>query len=246
MTTRSTDPLYADWVVVPGGFLHRGTPMEEVAAVFDRHRDLQVDVEWFRKEAPRTDVYVPTYRIARTAVTHAQWSHFTADTGRRSPTGEPDHPVTGVPWAEATAYCAWLGHQLDRPVRLPTENEWERAARGDDTREYPWGDEFDPRLANLREHGAGGPLPVGSFPAGASPFGVLDLAGNCDEWTSTEYARYPGAPAGVPVTDTYATDPHVTRGGAWFHCRDLARCSRRHGAYDPDLVGIGFRLASSV
>ena len=244
--TSSTDPLHVDWVTVPDGVVHRGTPAEDVPAVFDRHRDLQVDIEWFGKEVPRTEVFVPAFRIALTPVTNGQWSVFAVDTGRRPPTGDLDHPVTGVTWAEATAYCDWLGHRLDQPVRLPSENEWERAARGDDAREYPWGDEFDPHLANLREFGADGPRPVGSFPAGASPFGVLDLAGNCDEWTSTTYSPYPGAPSSVPATDTYATDPHVTRGGAWFHCRDLARCARRHGAYDPDLIGVGFRLASSA
>ena len=148
-------------------------------------------------------------------------------------------------WAEATAYCSWLSERLGLPVRLPTEDEWERAARGDDAGEYPWGDAYDPQLANLQEYGAGGPLPVGSFRR-ASPFGVLDMAGNCDEWTSTEYFRYPGAPETVPTTDSIAVDPHVTRGGAWYHCRDLARCARRHAAFDNDFVGVGLRLASSA
>jgi len=152
-------------------------------------------------------------------------------------------PVSGVAWADAVAFCAWFGEAHGEPVRLPTETEWERAARGDDAREYPWGSGFDPARANLRDHGAGGPIPVGSLPTGASPFGVLDLAGNVDEWTSTTYAPYPGAPADVPVAETWASDVHVTRGGAWFHHRDLARCARRHGAYGADLTGIGFRLA---
>ncbi|HZC27627.1 MAG TPA: SUMF1/EgtB/PvdO family nonheme iron enzyme [Actinopolymorphaceae bacterium] len=246
MAATSTKPPAVDWVSVPTGIVHRGTPADQVAAVFDRHSDLPVDVEWFRKEAPRTQVFVPSFRIARTAVTNAQLSLFADDTGRRRPSAEPDHPVTGLAWADADAYCSWLSDRIGDAVRLPTENEWERAARGDDTREYPWGDEFDPRLANLHEHGAGGTLPVGSLPAGASAFGVLDMAGNCDEWTSTTYAPYPGAPANVPGTDTFAIDRHVTRGGAWFHARDLARCARRHGAYDTGLVGIGFRLASSL
>jgi toxoflavin biosynthesis protein ToxD len=243
----TTIALSVDWVSVPAGTLRRGTPAEDISAVFDRHRDLQVNVEWFRKEAPRSEVFVPAFRIARTAVTHAAWRLFTEATGGRAlPTSEPDHPVTGLAWAEANAYCRWLSQRLGLVVRLPTEDEWERAARGDDTCEYPWGDAYDPHRANLQEHGAGGPLRVGSFPAGASPFGVLDMAGNCDEWTSTEYARYQGAPASVPTTDSFAVDPHVTRGGAWYHCRDLARCARRHAAFDNDFVGVGFRLASSA
>jgi toxoflavin biosynthesis protein ToxD len=243
VATTPSRPLTVDWVSIPAGVLHRGTPADEIDAVFDRHRDLQVHVEWFRKEAPRTKVVIPAFRIARTAVTHAQWRPFAQATGRPLPIGEPDHPVTGLPWAEAAAFCTWLGSQLDQPIRLPTEDEWERAARGNDTREYPWGNRFDPARANLQEYGAGGTMPVGSFPAGASAFGVLDLAGNADEWTSTVYAPYPGAPASVPTTDTFALDQHVTRGGAWFHNRDLARCARRHGAFESAFVGVGFRLA---
>ncbi|GAB3425478.1 formylglycine-generating enzyme family protein [Flindersiella endophytica] len=229
-----------DWVSIPAGTVLRGTPANEVQAVFERHSDLQAQLEWFRKEAPRTAIHVPAFRIARTPVTNAQWRPFAEATGRPAPGGPADHPVTGLPWPEAAAYCDWLG------ARLPTEDEWERAARGDDAREYPWGDVFDPTRANLREYGAGGTLPVGSFPGGASPFGVLDLAGNCDEWTSTLYVPYPGAPAQVAQKDQYATDPHITRGGAWFHCRDLARCARRHGAYEATNDGIGFRPAATA
>jgi toxoflavin biosynthesis protein ToxD len=234
-----------DWVRIPGGTVHRGTPADEIEATYSRHSDLQVDVEWFRKEAPRTEVQVPAFRIARTPVTNAEWLSFAEATGRSRPDGTPDQPVTGLPWADAAAYCDWLTRQTGQRIRLPTEDEWERAARGDDTREYPWGDDYDPKRANLQEYGAGRPLPVGSFPDGASPFGVLDLAGNCDEWTSTLYAPYPGAPAAVPQEELYAIDPHVTRGGAWFHGRDLARCARRHAAFEAGYTGIGFRLATA-
>nr|WP_325176512.1 SUMF1/EgtB/PvdO family nonheme iron enzyme [Streptomyces sp. BSE6.1] len=77
-------------------------------------------------------------------------------------------------------------------------------------------------------------------------FGVLDMAGNADEWTSTLYAPYPGAPEEVPRTEDWAFDRHITRGGAFRHDRDLARCARRHGAYEADLaaIGVGFRLAA--
>ena len=188
---------------------------------------------------------MPAFRIARTPVTIAAWTRFAAVEGRPVPEGPADHPVTGVTWAAATEFCRWVGGELGAPVRLPEEIEWERAARGDDAREYPWGDDYQAGLANLRDLGAGGTLAVGSLPAGASPFGVLDLAGNCDEWTATTFAPYPGAPTEVPHKDPFAADPHITRGGAWFHDRDLARCARRHGPYDPNLTGIGFRVAAA-
>ncbi|MEU6124841.1 formylglycine-generating enzyme family protein [Streptomyces sp. NPDC047123] len=235
-----------DWVEVPGGLLLRGTPAEEVAAVARRYADTGVPREWYLKEAPRAEVHVPAFRIARTPVTVGQWALFAAATGRPAPRGVADHPVIGVAWEEATAYCRWIGARLGCAVRLPTEDEWERAARGADGREFPWGREYRTGLANLTDLGIGTTTPVGSFPQGASPFGVLDMAGNADEWTSTLYAPYPGAPEEVPATEDWAHDRHVTRGGAFRHDRDLARCARRHGAYERDLaaIGVGFRLAA--
>nr|WP_199549587.1 SUMF1/EgtB/PvdO family nonheme iron enzyme [Streptomyces sp. N35] len=224
-----------------------GTPPDELAEVAERYADTGVLAEWYRKEAPRTEVRVPAFRIARTLVTVGQWTLFARSTGRPDPQGPADHPVIGVSWDEATAYCGWLGQQLGGiAVRLPSEDEWERAARGDDAREFPWGSTYRTGLANLVDLGVGTTTPVGSFPDGAGPFGVLDMAGNADEWTSTLYAPYPGAPADVPPTESWAFDPHVTRGGAYRHDRDLARCARRHGAYERDLtaIGVGFRVAA--
>ncbi|MBC9711142.1 SUMF1/EgtB/PvdO family nonheme iron enzyme [Streptomyces sp. TRM66268-LWL] len=238
-----------DWVEIPAGVLRRGTPAEDLEQVAGRYADTGVPAEWYRKEAPRAEVFVPAFRIARTLVTNAQWEPFARTTGRAVPHGPADHPVTGVGWDEAAAYCDWLGRRLGGVrVRLPSEDEWERAARGDDAREFPWGDTYRTGLANLVDLGLGTTTPVGSFPDGASPFGVLDMAGNADEWTSTLYAPYPGAPADVPTAETWAFDPHVTRGGAYRHDRDLARCARRHGAYERDLaaIGVGFRVAAGA
>ncbi|MEU1117043.1 MULTISPECIES: formylglycine-generating enzyme family protein [unclassified Streptomyces] len=235
-----------DWVDIPAGTLRRGTPAEELTAVARRYADTGVPAEWYLKEAPRAEVHVPAFRIARTQVTVARWARFAAATDRPAPRGPGVHPVVGVTWEAANAYCRWLGERLGSDVRLPTEDEWERAARGDDGREFPWGDAYRTGLANLVDLGIGTTTPVGSFPEGASPFGVLDMAGNADEWTSTAYAPYPGATAEVPLTEDWAFDRHVTRGGAYRHDRDLARCARRHGAYEQDLeaIGVGFRLAA--
>jgi Uncharacterized conserved protein len=242
-------PEQVDWVEVPAGLLYRGTPIDEVAEVARCYRDTGVPTEWYRKEAPRTEIHVPAFRIARTHVTVGQWALFARAIGRHVSQAPSDHPVIGVTWNEATAYCRWLGEQLGGlEVRLPTEDEWERAARGDDSREFPWGDAYRPGRANLVDLGIGTTTPVGSFPEGASPFGVLDMAGNADEWTSTLYAPYPGAPIEVPSTEDWAADPHITRGGSFRHNRDLARCARRHAAYEQDLaaIGVGFRLAASA
>ncbi|MEV1047738.1 formylglycine-generating enzyme family protein [Streptomyces sp. NPDC049916] len=236
-----------DWVEIPAGVLRRGTPTQDVPLVAERYAATRVPEEWYRKEAPSAELDVPAFRIARTPVTVAQWAVFADATGRPAPRGPGDHPVIGVGWDEADAYCRWLGERTgESGVRLPTEEEWERAARGDDGREFPWGDEYRTGLANLVDLGVGTTTPVGSFPEGASPFGVLDMAGNADEWTATLYAPYAGAPEGVPEVEDWAFDPHITRGGAFRHDVDLARCARRHGAYEEDLaaIGVGFRLAA--
>lgn len=236
-----------EWIDIPAGNVERGTPPEEVDALAARYADTGVPRAWYVKETPRALIFVPAFRLARTPVTVAQWAAFAESTPARAIPGIDDHPVVGVSWDEATAYAAWIGAELGVDARLPTEDEWERAARGDDSREFPWGDEYATGRANLFDLGLGTTTPVGSFPDGASPFGVLDMAGNVDEWTSTLYAPYAGASSEVPVVEDWAADPHITRGGAFRHDVDLARCARRHGAYEADLVavGIGFRLAAA-
>ncbi|MEV7552943.1 SUMF1/EgtB/PvdO family nonheme iron enzyme [Amycolatopsis sp. NPDC089917] len=237
-----------DWIDVPEGAVHRGTPLDRIDEVTHRYADTGVPRAWFEKEAPRARVPVAAFRIARVPVTIGQWARFAHATGRDRPTDPSAHPVSGVSWGEAVAYCDWISDELGSDVRLPTEDEWERAARGDDDREFPWGDEYRTGLANLVDLGVGATTPVGAFPDGASPYGVLDMAGNVDEWTATPYAPYPGAPSEVPLRESWAFDPHITRGGCFRHDRDLARCARRHGAYEADLraIGTGFRVATST
>jgi formylglycine-generating enzyme required for sulfatase activity len=238
--------LVIDWVEIPAGLLVQGTPSEDVAAIAAAHADIGVERSWIAKEAPRHELTLPAFAIARTPVTVEQWSRFAAAVGLPPPP-QPhglNHPIDGVRWEEANYFCTWLADTYRWRVRLPTESEWERAARGGDAREYPWGDHYESGRGNLADLRLRKTTPVGSFPGGASPFGVLDLVGNVDEWTATPYAPYPGAPPDAPSAadaNTVATDPHVTRGGGFVHNRDLARCARRHGLFAP-ARGAGFRL----
>lgn len=230
-------------VTVPAGVLVRGTDHGEVDGLVVAHADLDLPRHYFDKEAPRRRVEVPAFKIAVTLVTVDEWHLFA---GGAHVQGRGDHPVHSVEWGAAVAYTVWLSEHRAERWRLPSELEWERAARGDDAREFPWGDHFDPSCANLAEAGHGDTTPVGSHPGGASPFGVLDLAGNVDEWTATPYAPYDGAPDGVADVEEWALDSHVTRGGSFENGRDLARCARRHGWYPNAAVGPGLRVASSV
>lgn len=233
------------WAVVPGGTFVQGTSAVDVERLAAEHSDVGVEPLWFLKEVPQHETFVPTFAIARVPVTAQQYNLYAdASRTRRYDAARPDLPVCGLSFAAAVSYCAWFSDHFGHEVRLPTEAEWERAARGDDGRVYPWGDKYRPDWCNLAERGFGRTIPVGCDPLGVSPFGCLDMAGNVDEWTSTRYRPYLGAPAEVPVDETWALDPHVTRGGGYVHHRDLARCARRHGVYaaeDPT----GLRLATS-
>ena len=180
-------------------------------------------------EGPRRQVAVVAFFIDRTEVTNEAYAAFVADTGRAVPgtgvdwakrwawkDGAPrggisDDPVFLVTWADADAYCRWAGR------RLPTELEWERAARGDDGRRWAFGDAWDE--AETRANwfdGDGHPdghshvAPAEAYPEGASPFGVLNLTGNVWEWVADPYVERPWEP-GSP-----ATEYRVVRGGSWY------------------------------
>jgi formylglycine-generating enzyme required for sulfatase activity len=236
--TKST----VEWIGIPAGTFVMGTAPDSVGMLADRHRDLGIPAGWFLKECPAREVHVPAFAISRNLVTNGELALAAAELGFAwQGEGPPDHPAAVSHW-QAAAFCQWLSARTGRLVRLPSEREWERAARGSDAREFPWGDRFDPACANTRESGAGTTAPVGSFPRGASPYRVLDMAGNLDEWTITPYAPYPGAPGDVCATEDWALSPFVTRGGGFNHTRDAARCARRHGVYDDSPVG--FRVVS--
>jgi len=198
----------------------------------------------FKRGEQRESTYVMVYRIGRYLVTNGQYARFLVenptypvpyleevwaepynwDPRRRTcPEGRANHPVVLVSWNDALAYCEWAGG------RLPTEEEWEKAARGEDGRAYPWGDEFDAQRTNVRESGIGSTTPVGVYPDGASPYGLLDCAGNVWEWTTLQMGE----------------NQIVIRGSSWnFYARD-ARCfARDHSHPGHRSNRIGFRVVT--
>lgn len=215
-----------DLIEVPAGDTVIGTELADVQNGIDR--DVPgFQQEWLRKEVPRHVVSVSAFRISRVPLTIAQVRALGFE-----PTlaGGPEHPATlGV--SKTLQLCAALSGHTGKTVRLPTEEEWVRAARGDDLRKYPWGDVWRTDAANMDTASRGGTCPVGQYPTGRSAFGLLDMAGNADELTSTIYAPFPGAPADLPDREEWARAPYVTKGGGFTHMRDVARCDRRHGIY---------------
>jgi formylglycine-generating enzyme required for sulfatase activity len=223
-------------------------------------------------------VRLSAFRIARYPVTNAQYAAFVQDDGyterwrdcwtqagwewKEDRTGPetyggvfdlPNHPVMGVTWYEAIAFCGWLTAKLrgignlgeDEAVTLPSEPQWEKAARGTDGRIYPWGGEADPNRANYDETGIRATSAVGCFPGGASPYGCLDMAGNVWEWTRSLYKPYPYN-AADGREDPDAEGVRVVRGGSWFVALVSARCSVRN--WDSPVIrssDLGFRVVCS-
>jgi len=174
-------------------------------------------------EGPQHKVNLSAFAIDIYEVTNGQYKQFIDATGRRSPShyrnrtypeGKVDHPVTFVNWEDAGAYCKWVGK------RLPTDQEWEKAARGNDARTYPWGDKFAEENANtpLRWKSLGkfgDTTPVGLFPKGQSPHGLHDMSGNVWEWTSSWYKAYP---ENKTNSESYGERYKTLKGGSWFDC----------------------------
>lgn len=174
-------------------------------------------------EGPQHIVNLPVYFIDKYEVTNLQYKKFNDATNGRSPRhwrnrtfpeGKADHPVVYVTWDNANDYCQWAGK------RLPTDQEWEKAARGTDGRLFPWGDEFNTSRANTplrwQEIGKfGNTTPVGSFEGGKSPYGLYDVSGNVWEWTESWYKAYPG---NKTKSESYGERYKTLKGGSWFDC----------------------------
>lgn len=196
------------------------------------------------EEAPPHQVTVEPFYLGVTEVTNAQYRRFLEATGHPADEGwqeaarkgGDEAPVVNVTRADAEAYCAWAG------LRLPTEKEWEFAAAGSENRVYPWGSTWD--LARVVGD-VWQPAPVGSKPSGATPSGVLDLAGNVWEWTAGELMRYPGSGDG---RDLYDKGLGVVRGGGWSSSTEENFRSAQRMPREPFLRSdsVGFRVARSA
>jgi len=267
----------AEMLLIPGGAFDMGSTRDEVEralAVCQRQNSLELIPEFkgycrrkYAYETPQARVTVEAFYLDRYEVTNALFEMFIKATGHRTraeregwgwvlvrnvngatwraPTGPGStavstHPVVQVSWEDAKAYCQWAGK------RLPTEAEWEYAARGTDGRKYPWGNSFESNRADFSNRVA----PVGSYPSGASPFGILDMAGSVYEWVSSLYKPYPYS-ATDGREDPNASGERVLRGGAWDMGSEDGPEKIRfagRGAYEPffSTEYIGFRCAQEV
>lgn len=205
-----------DWVTIPAGDFYMGS---------DPHRD----IHFFEDELPQFKLYLQTFRLSRFPITNTQYKLFVDATGHRVPThwtngaipqAKEKHPVVNVSWRDANAFCDWAG------VRLPSEAEWEKAARGHDGRLYPWGDSPPNNERCNFDMQVGYTTAVGAYPTGASPYGVMDMAGNVWEWTASiwldSYENY------LLQMETSSENNlrRVLRGGG-FRDVEFVRCAAR-------------------
>ncbi len=224
---------------------------------------------YFDREQPQHTVTLTSYDMTKYPVTVREYRAFVAAGGYRMTrywteagwawlestkrvkpmfwgeekwSGDDQLPVVGVSWYEARAYCEWLGEETGRRYRLPTEAEWEKAARGTDGRLYPWGNEFEAWRCNTRASGLNRTVPVGQHsPAGESPYGCAEMGGNASEWTLSEYRSYPYAEDDGRNQEE-GEGMRVIRGGSWHKPVLRARVVAR-GMNDPFFSDddVGFR-----
>ncbi|GJL78894.1 MAG: hypothetical protein NPINA01_18830 [Nitrospinaceae bacterium] len=260
-----------DMVLVPGGSFLMGVDKEVKPKTEKMSRQQQlkyrVSREAFHDEGPARHVLLDAFHLDKYEVSNKQYGEFIKATGHPAPAywddhrrNKPEQPVSGVNWHDATAYCGWANK------RLPTEAEWEKAARGPEGYKYPWGNDLDSSKANFgrkQEYTAN----VGSFPEGKSPYGAYNMAGNVFEWvqdwydpnyykTTKEMVNPTGPREGVFLSatgtyvDRYATgEKRVIRGGSWYAPAESVTNTHRfwndpmNNSYG---VGLGFRCARSV
>lgn len=223
-----------EMVFVPAGNFEMGSEPETAGADED--------------EMPLHKIYLDAFWIDRTEVTNSHYQQCIS-AGICTPPAQTkfymnpayyDHPIIGVSWDQANVYCGWAGR------RLPTEAEWEKAARGTDGRIYPWGNDAPSGdLANF-DHKINETTAVGNYPQGASPYGVLDLAGNAWEWTADGYSPdyYSNSPSSNPLSDS-PVNRRVLRGGNWDSNAEGVRSANRFWAYPGRNDTDGFRCAKS-
>ncbi len=256
----SRHPLLPEMIEIPAGPFLMGSSDDDEQADSD--------------EKPQHRLELPTYWIGKTPVTNAQFRPFVAGDGYTNRDywtaagwqwreqekiirprywddtqwNGDDYPVVGISWYEAVAYCRWLSAQTGHDLRLPTEAEWEKAARGPEGRIWPWGNTWEAGRCNSREAGEQRTTPVGSYPDGAGPYGVLDMAGNVWEWCATTWRkRYPYQ-VEDEWTDAYlaGNNGRVRRGGSWISGQKFVRGAiRNYGDFPHNRKDLfnGLRLA---
>jgi formylglycine-generating enzyme required for sulfatase activity len=250
------EAYYQDGIVmvyIPPGEFMMGQTGEEKKWLIDQIGEEDYN-SYYANETPLHKVYLDGYWISKYEVTFAQYDRYCQEAKIEKAGdegwGRKNRPVINVSWTEAAAYCEWLSQKTGLKFKLPTEAQWEKAARGNDQRKYPWGIQYpDKNLANFSRN-IGKTTPVGSYPAGASPYGLLDMAGNvwewCDDWYDADY--YKNSPPKNPTGPESGSDRVVRGGGgSWYVMVRVLHCANRGSNGLSDRYNnLGFRLRQDI
>jgi formylglycine-generating enzyme required for sulfatase activity len=250
VTAQNEETAYfePEMVLIPGGHFYMGSSSgPDVSA----------------GETPRSKIMLPDYYISSFPITNAQYSEFIKSKeypvaqesgwdGMKPPSNKQDHPIKGINWFDALAYCEWLAETTGKPYCMPTEAHWEKAARGSDGRRYPWGEEWDAERCNWNRNDT---KPVDHFPP-QSPYACYDMVGNVREWTSSLWGekrsqpdprfQYPWQEDARNDENAHKQIRRVLRGGAYVDQPKHLTCATRFSCL-PDQSGIidnlsGFRI----
>ena len=220
----------------------------------DQFRNIPAGVSVIGEGDDSHSISVGPYEIGKYPVTNLAYQRFVIETNHTPPphwgNGFPqvlaDHPVVEVNWYDVFSYCEWMSRSTGIVHRIPTEIEWERAARGVENTTYPWGDSFNPENCNCWELGVGWTTPVNCFLNGASSFKVLDMVGNVWEWCSSLFMDYPYL-GHDGREDQKADDWRVLRGGSWMDHEWGVRAARRlSGNPSTFSHNTGFRVVREI
>jgi len=209
------------------------------AFCIDRYPVTNAQYKAFLEETGRPEPYISPQAYRRQGFLihpYAKIEEFLWRNGS-FPEGRESHPVALVSLEDASSYCSWKGEKMKRRYRLPTEEEWEKAARGTDGRIFPWGNEWNPDYLNSGSR-FGSTTPVARFPQGRSPYGLYDMVGNLFEWTATPWSDLPAGKQGKNF---------VLKGCSWDDLPGTCRAAMRHGRPpESKHILIGFRCASEL
>lgn len=244
-------------VRIPAGKFLMGSTKEQAAQVIKEGGDEWK--KWVEWEQPQHAVELSEYSIGKYPITNREYQAFVREAKYKPPQGwdgdqfppeKGSHPVVNVSWNDASAYCKWLGEKTGKPYRLPTEAEWEKAARGEDGRLYPWGNDFDPKRANTSESNIRDTTDVGKFsPQGDSPYGCADMAGNvwewCNDWFKEDEYKQRQASVEKDPQGPEKGQARVLRGGSFGNDHRYARCALRDGSFPVSVGNFGFRVCFS-
>lgn len=227
------------------------SPLTEMALIPEGEFVMGSNERW-DDEAPEHISHTNAFHIDRNEVTNSDYKKFIAATQQAAPyhwpegnipKGKGQHPVVYVSWFDASNYCKWAGK------RLPTEQEWEKAARGQDGLIYPWGNQWALDKSNHPYKNSTGTEPIGSYPQGQSPYGLNDMSGNVWEWVDSYYLPHPGNPV---TRAEYGKDKRVLKGGSWFDCLSygcgLSAPTFNRSFFTPEVKNnsFGFRCAKDA